>query len=262
MQRHRASTNEAATEHASTSACDTATDTRPHEHSLLPKPVGYYQYDFDNTPGCYLTNITIAIVNVVVLLRSLQKGSGLEGKDPLCVKILQLHYVLEAITHLLSALYHRVDANLPNPSPHSWLTVKIFNSLARGALVLSLVCWPAQSPWARAVAVTACGGLSWYAARLSDKGQVVLTLMKFVATLAAALRAERPVLMAAGYGFCQEALYIAYRFRYPKCTSDEEYDAPLSKSFNHNAIYHLNTAVFNWCLYSAIAGSSLFLSSS
>ena len=54
------------------------------------------------------------------------------------------------------------------------------------------------------------------------------------------------------FGLIHETGYIGYRLKFKNCNKDKpDYDGVLPKQFNHNAVYHINWAIYNYILFKA-----------
>ena len=51
------------------------------------------------------------------------------------------------------------------------------------------------------------------------------------------------------FGLIHEIGFMCYNLKFDKCRQNDGYNGILPKQFNHNVVYHINWAIYNYLLF-------------
>lgn len=214
--------------------------------------MSYYEFGIDNTPACYLTNLIIAITNIFIFINIKQKPINL-----LDIVALKLFYLSDTITHLCGFYYHLfigVNELINNPD-YLWILITGVNDFSRNIIIFSFLI--NRLYISKKLGIIFSFMLSLFniynTYHFPNKMLYLNTLLNFnkywIHIINGILLKNIMYLCVGIFGLCHELMYILYRIIFKNIDKDEEYDGVLSQSFNHNAVYHLNWALYNYLLY-------------
>jgi hypothetical protein len=197
------------------------------------KDDGYYAFGEDNTPACYLTNLLIGITNYYIL-----KNIG--TMNGTYVDLFKL-----GISSDLKPNYLWVSIIMMNDfSRNIILSSVIKNRYGGNQIYYMITC----------IIISLLNGYNshHFDGIIDDKINAVLNINKYWIHIVNDYILKNKYITTVGiFGLIHETGYIGYRLKFDKCNQNYDYNGILPKQFNHNAIYHINWAIYNYILFKA-----------